>query len=740
MKGSRLAQLVSSGTDIEATYAEFRLTRPDGDSMAFARWLHERRYLTAEALKEYLLAGDLSFTLSEVGGRVSGPATSRFELLGLLGRGAMGEVHVARDTDLHRNVAVKLMDPKLASDPRLARRFYTEAQVTAQLDHPAIVPVFGLERTLDGSLGYAMRIVRGRTLRDFLTETRAFYLKGAKPDDAHSLQARLLIFEDLCNAMHYAHSRGVIHRDLKPDNVMVGPYGEVLVMDWGIAKVIGTADETGPDIADATGSGTEIGDSIGTPRYMSPEQALGKNDRLDGRADQYALGLLLFELVALKSANPGTSAVTCWSAARKGQIASFDHAYGEKLPRDLHAIVEKAAARKRSERYRDVGQLAEDVRRFLRDEELIARKDGARQRLMRAVGRNRQAVLGVVATLASLLLVVVTGSLVLAALAYVGSAWYADRREQRLGRVMARVADQGHRMDSEFARYVGELRGLQGTATYALSNPPPTSKTAYFLDDFRAGNRPVDAVDSAVYRQPASLGWPDNVGAPGFDRAANATLIAQLQTLQPQMLAMLSRSISPTLEIGTPEERRKLLLDQPAPMIWTYIATEQGILTGLPGVGDYPDGYDPRAQPWYQLGIAQDDLRWEAAVDESGQGLLLSATLPVRLGDGRKMGVVALDIGVQHVTDKLLAPPGLDAPVQAMLIDPAGMILVDTANADAAAQKLAFGYPAVVERITAGETGGWLEVGDELVLWTRVEQIGWTYVVVGKSDQLVVVF
>lgn len=740
MKGSRLAQLVSPGTDIEATYAEFRQTRPDGDSMAFARWLHDRNYLTPDALKEYLLAGDLSFTLSEVGSRIRGPASSRFELLGLLGRGAMGEVHVARDTDLNRNVAVKLMDPKLSSDPRLARRFYTEAQVTAQLDHPAIVPVFGVERTVDGSLGYAMRIVRGRTLRDFLVETRAFYEKGAKPDAAHSLQARLLIFEDLCNAMHYAHSRGVIHRDLKPDNVMVGPYGEVLVMDWGIAKVIGTPDETGPHLAEATAGGTEIGDSIGTPRYMSPEQALGKNDKLDGRADQYALGLLLFELVALKSANPGTSAVTCWSAARKGQTVPFEHAYGEKLPRDLRAIVEKATARKRSDRYRDVGQLAEDVRRFLRDEELIARPDGMGQRLMRAVGRNRQAVLGVMATLASLLMVVITGSVVLAALGYVGSAWYADRREQRLGRVMARVAEQGHRMDSEFARYVGELRGLQGTAAYALSRQPTIERATYFVDDFRAGNLPPDAVQSAVYGQPASLGWPDNVGAPGFDRAANATLIAQLQTLQPQMLAMLSRSVSPTLEIAPAEERRKLLLDRPAPMIWTYIATEHGILTGLPGVGDYPPDYDPRKQPWYALGIAQDDLRWEAAVDESGQGLLLSATLPVREAGGRKMGVVGLDIGVQHVTDELLAPPGLDGPVQALLIDPAGAVLVDTANPDAAAQKRAFGYPAVVRRIAEGETGGWLEAGDELVLWTRVEQIGWTYVVIGKVDDLVQVF
>src|SRR5690606_29621012 len=147
---------------------------------------------------------------------------------------AMGEVYIARDTLLNRNVAFKTMDPTVAADPGLAERFLIEAQVTAQLDHPSIIPVYALDIER-GRKAYAMKLIRGQTLEDYIHATRAFYDRGVEPDADFGLDARLELFVQVCNAVHYAHTRGVVHRDLKPENVMVGAFHEVIVMDWGIA-------------------------------------------------------------------------------------------------------------------------------------------------------------------------------------------------------------------------------------------------------------------------------------------------------------------------------------------------------------------------------------------------------------------------------------------------------------------------------------------------------------------------
>jgi tRNA A-37 threonylcarbamoyl transferase component Bud32 len=220
---------------------------------------------------------------------------------GQIGAGGMGEVTLDLDRRIGREVAVKRLRAKLLDSAEARERFLHEARVQGQLEHPAIVPVYDLREDDDGHLAFTMRRVRGDTLRDIL-EARAL-----SSEDAIGTHQLLAAWRQICLAIDYAHSRGVIHRDLKPENVMLGDFGEVYVLDWGIARVAGAADAAERAVAEDAADGATVrsgrststrhGAMLGTPGYMPPEQLAGELDRLDGRADVYALGALLFEIL-----------------------------------------------------------------------------------------------------------------------------------------------------------------------------------------------------------------------------------------------------------------------------------------------------------------------------------------------------------------------------------------------------------------------------------------------------------
>jgi serine/threonine-protein kinase len=229
-----------------------------------------------------------------------------YQLLGEIARGGMGVILKGHDTDLGRDVAVKVLDGELAKRPAVVQRFVEEAQIGGQLQHPGIVPVYELGLMADERPYFTMKLVKGRTLAALLAE------RNSPADDRGRL---LATFESVCQTMAYAHSKSVLHRDLKPANIMVGAFGEVQVVDWGLAKVMqrgGVADEkrsknatlntvietvrSGPKSA-GSGSNSMVGSVMGTPAYMAPEQAQGEVDALDERADVFSLGAILCELL-----------------------------------------------------------------------------------------------------------------------------------------------------------------------------------------------------------------------------------------------------------------------------------------------------------------------------------------------------------------------------------------------------------------------------------------------------------
>ena len=228
----------------------------------------------------------------------------RYEVGYTISHGSMGAIHGARDLNLGRTVAMKVMLGDQSANRQNLARFVREARVMGQLEHPNIAPVHELAVGDDNRVYYTMKYVRGVTLKDVLGRIEAGKEETIKE---YPLSKLVFIFQKVCDAISYAHSKGVIHRDLKPENIMIGEHGEVLVMDWGLAKLIDEPEldyPRGPSESDTEGedlAGTAAGDILGTPLYMAPEQAAGRNHKLDERTDIFALGGILFSILTLKA-------------------------------------------------------------------------------------------------------------------------------------------------------------------------------------------------------------------------------------------------------------------------------------------------------------------------------------------------------------------------------------------------------------------------------------------------------
>jgi serine/threonine protein kinase len=340
------------------------------------------------------------------------PQGTRYAVRGEIARGGMGVILRVRDEDLRRNLAMKVMlgqgeaagegdTPEV--DPALLTRFLEEAQLTGQLDHPGIVPVHELGLDADGRVYFTMRLVKGRELKEIL---------AGEGDESWSRTRTLGVFLRICETLAYAHEKGVIHRDLKPANVMVGRFGEVYVMDWGLAKLLDREDDRDLRVKEPESSlvrtdrhdaisddldsplMTMAGTVVGTPTYMSPEQASGRVEDLGPKSDVYAVGAMLYHLLAGHQpyVKPGerVSPLTVLNAVRNGPPQPI-HEIDPRVPAELVAICEKAMARELDERYASMAELAEDLRRYLEDRVVLAHRTGALIELRKWVARNRLA-------------------------------------------------------------------------------------------------------------------------------------------------------------------------------------------------------------------------------------------------------------------------------------------------------------------------------------------------------------
>ena len=751
---------------LEELYAEYEASCANPNPSGFVAWLNDRGLISPGTYRSLHLKGGLVLsslqalgtyfpetmdgadhsearevpTFTEVGG------FGRLDFAGKLAEGAMGEIHIALDNDLQREVAVKQMTAKTARNALLAGRFYNEAQITAQLDHPNVVPVYSLESMGERGLAYTMKLIHGKTFGAVIQECRQAYDDSQVPAPALDLNNRIEFFLKVCDALAYAHSRGVVHRDLKPDNVMVGAFGAGYVMDWGIARLMDGHAESLDDLVkvkdrDHTVQKTQLGVAIGTPAYMSPEQADGNNAQLDGRSDQFSLGLILYELVSLRPAIRGKDTMSILLRMQRADIDPLRHYVDAKaIPEELRAIIGRATALKPTDRYESVHDLAEDLRHHLRGEAIDALPDRGLRRLYRWAAAHRE-----LALVAVLFIATIAGSFAIGGLLLnVSTLRDAELREARLTGVISKASASAHFADTELLEYQGLLKVLSANAIEALSRQNRwigPEGDSYFRDTFQ----PPDLALSKHYGRQVSIGWPvvsvaDDMRNGGIDLS-----VRQLTLLRQPFRRLLLQSHSEEAVGSTVEQERALLLDEGTPVAWAHVALENGVSFSYPGHQGFPHGYDARGRNWYRSATKATRGPHYAtpAIDLGGLGQMLPCSMGLYDDEGVFLGVAGLELPFDFLIETLLE--GDVSFAETFVVNDDGQIVVRSSEKGRSFREGARGkqqirpkkFPVIeVRRLLKERASGHVIVDGQLYVWERMNSIGWFYVAQGDANRL----
>ncbi|MDA8744070.1 protein kinase [Rubripirellula amarantea] len=382
----------------------------------------ERGFLSPGFMQHMVAPSSNDHDVSDADASSDDLGEPRFKILGKHRSGGLGDVYVAMDCQLGREVALKQIRGKWSDHLEAKRRFIQEAEVTGRLEHPGIVPVYAMGTWPNGESYYAMRFIEGETLAESIKGYHDADKKMESQVRRLKLRELLTVFIEVCNTIHYAHSKQVLHRDIKPSNVMVGPYGETLVVDWGLAKMLDVPSDQGltenlqlEDASDSGSTETRVGGRVGTPQYMSPEQANGQLDEINKRTDIYLLGATLYQI--LTGSAPHTLNDECPTLeqllVRIGSgVLKPPSQINLELSAPLEAICLKAMSKQSHQRYRNAAELADDVRRWLADESVSVHDDPIGIRAARWIRRHQAASYSMAVALILLTIGSIVGSLI----------------------------------------------------------------------------------------------------------------------------------------------------------------------------------------------------------------------------------------------------------------------------------------------------------------------------------------
>ncbi|MGN0866125.1 MAG: protein kinase [Oligosphaeraceae bacterium] len=586
----------------------------------------------------------------------------RYELLRKFAKGGQGIVSKARDKLLRRIVAIKSLRPELLSREAIRKNFLQEALITAQLDHPTVVPIYAIMQDTKEGLHLSMKLLQGETLHEYLDRVEENAKRGAASQWSFNARVKndLSTFLKICEGISYAHNRHIIHCDLKPDNIMLGKYGEVYIMDWGLARLVHKGQDTPPP-----GGKIKLD---GTPRFIPPEAYAGVPR--DERADIFALGLILFEMVTLRPGYDGGSIKEVVRQVRAGDRNPVAHRFGFRIRRDLVAIIEKACAYDPSDRYQTVQEFTEDLQHFLNDEETDALPDNYPRWFSRYLRHNiKMVMILALAGWVSALLVSLRSlqkqekrnqDSLLQSQNTVETLQQENLRQQYLelcGSITDANCNNSQRIAFQLQSYANHLQFLALQAATCLQNPPQSGT---------GGGLPVHAVPDFPQKESVySSVLERNIGldfctyfVPEEQSAEKARQeVAQLKPLTPLLQHLVLASNYPSLVIPpeiTPQELRKQCTDMGMPIIQAYIATEEShVQLCYPGHNTYRQSYDNHDRLWYQLARKNVSMRnYEPVLglpylDDTTGFVVLNCTVPIVGKGGEFLGACSLKMKVE---------------------------------------------------------------------------------------------
>ncbi|MFA6928966.1 MAG: protein kinase, partial [Lentisphaeria bacterium] len=562
-----------------------------------------------------------------------------------IAEGGQGILARAQDLALKREVALKSLRQELLKDNQARDCFLTEAQVTAQLDHPTIVPIYSLTKDPQNGIHLAMKLVKGQTLKEYLQKVILHYeMEGVRKFDLKKgLHYRMDIFLRVCDAISYAHSRNIMHCDLKPENIMIGEYNETYVMDWGIAKLIYESDGK-------TLTRESLTVMNGTPRFMPPEALLHQGR--DERSDIFALGAILFEIVMLEHAFSGESSSAVMQKIKKNQRNPMKSHFRVSIDRDLQAIINKAMAFDREQRYPSVDALAEDLRRYLRGEEVSVNPDHFWGKLNRWSTNHRR-------------IVFMSGFVLLFSLLAL-HAWSALRQMRATVSEQSRsvaaslaynsVGETGMAIDRQIASLENVLGQLTDNLLFLLENRDSSSRGHNLFvpyQDYQSPQtQPPGAVFSMAYNQIVD---PDHFSYFQTDNRKTPTdeeLLKKLSPLQTQIHKILRNSKSQqNIDSENLQELKEELLTAGLPVAWVYFAFSNGLHLAFPGSGSYAADYDPRQRDWYLAGLnGKGRPVWGSPYrDALTNETVITCSMAVLSPKGNCYGVAGIDIPLNKI-------------------------------------------------------------------------------------------
>ena len=628
--------------------------------------------------------------------------------------GGQGSIRKAVDRSLGCVVAVKTLHGKLCSDEQARCDFVNEARLTASLDHPAIIPIHGLFGDAGNGMHLAMKLISGHTLSDYIKNIVAVYeRKGiARFDERRSLYNRIEIFLRVCDAMEHAHSRGIIHRDLKLENVMIGRHRETYVTDWGLAL---TLEEAG-----------NLPKVTGTPGFLAPEVLTTR--KADVRSDIYSLGIILFEMVSLRPAFPHTELSELLRMVKQGKHVPLRHRFGCRIDADLRAIILKAIDLDPDSRYQEVKELAADLRRYLANEETVALPDNIFSKVGRWGVNHRR---GMLLTVMAVLLL---GVGIVARTLYREMKWSTKLRlrDNVVGAVYSETTGTAARIDRDLDRIEYRLEQLRTNILFSLlkARPSPASERRFFIpvEDY-VKSPPPGFVHAESYGHKID---PDSACV--FNFRGGRVNFDDLRYFGNTARFMRRAVLNPGK--GGEKQAVEELLRRGKPIMSIYFALTDGTFACYPGSrDDFPPDYSPLKRPWYTRALeARGRLVWSGPYQDSGLygESVITCSAAIRSAEGKILGVAGIDFSLTKFTRTVLATEGryMRFTSERMLIDPQGAVLF-RANPSKQTAVPPFADEELIRRMLQRKFGTILtrQGGHEMLLaFARVRAIDLLYV------------